>query len=68
MSPSTVICQNGISSNLPTGVIQIESDEFNQFNGWKYTTEALKQLEITKPEIDTNNFLEDWKLIVIQPE
>jgi hypothetical protein len=63
-----VNCENGISNLNPTGQIQIISDEHSQFNGWEYDTVFLNQPEITKTDIDTNNFLEDWKLIVIQPK
>ena len=67
ISSSEASCQNGISTQLPNGKIKILSDEYSQFNNWNYKTEFLKQIEITKSEIDTNNFLEGWKLIIIQP-
>ena len=68
IAPSEVSCKNANSNLNPQGQIQIISDEHSQFNGWKYETVFLNQLEITKPDIDTNNFFEDWKLIVIQPQ
>jgi len=67
LASTEVNCENEISNLNPKGQIQIVSDEHSRFNGWKYEAFFLSQPEITKPEIDTNNFLEDWKLIVIQP-
>ena len=60
-------CQNDNLTQEPTGNISFSSNGYSQFNGWSYTVKQLTSPEITKPEIDTNNFLEDWKLIVIQP-
>lgn len=67
LAPSDVRCKNEDSISNKEGQIQMIYDENNQFNGWKYETFDLPQPEITKPEIDTNNFFEDWKLIVIRP-
>ena len=68
LASSDVSCKNQNSNLNPQGQIQIMSDEHSQYNGWKYDAVFLKQPEINKPEIDTNNIFEDWKLIVIQPE
>jgi hypothetical protein len=65
---SDVICKNENLILNPQGNIQISFDEHSQFNGWKYDAVFLNQPEIIKSDIDTNNFLEDWKLVVIQPE
>jgi hypothetical protein len=68
LASSNVSCKNKNSILNPQGQIQMMSDEHSQFNDWKYDSVFLNQLEITKPEIDTNNIFENWKLIVIQPE
>jgi hypothetical protein len=67
LASSNASCNNGHSNLNPQGQIQIMPDEHSQFNDWKYYTVYLNQPEITKSDIDTNNFLEDWKLVVIQP-
>ena len=68
LASSDVSCKNQNSILNPQGQIQMMSNEHSQFNGWKYDAVFLNQPEITKPEIDTNNIFEDWKLIVIQPD
>ena len=67
LAQSDVRCENRDSILNPQGQIQMINDEHNKFNDWRYETFYLNQPEITKPEIDTNNFFEDWKLIVIRP-
>jgi len=67
-APSEVKCSNEDSILDPKGQIKIVFDEHIQFNGWKYNVIELKKPQITKPEIETNNIFENWKLIVIQPE
>jgi hypothetical protein len=67
LATTDVSCKNGNSILNPKGQIQTMFDEHSKFNGWNYETIFLNQPEILKPDIDTNNFLEDWKLIVIQP-
>jgi hypothetical protein len=68
IASSDVSCKNQNSILNPNGQIQMMSNEHSQFNGWKYDAVFLNQPEITKPEIDTNNIFEDWKLIVIQQQ
>jgi hypothetical protein len=68
LASSDVSCKNQNSILNPQGQIQMMSNEHSQFNGWKYDAVFLNQPEITKPEIDTNNIFEDWKLVVIQPD
>jgi hypothetical protein len=68
LASSDVSCKNHNSILNSQGQIQMLSNEQSQFNDWKYDAVFLSQPEITKPEIDTNNIFEDWKLIVIQPE
>ena len=60
-------CQNDNLTLEPAGKIKLSSNGQSQFNGWSYSVNQLTSPDITKPEIDTNNFLENWKLIVIQP-
>ena len=67
LASSNVSCTNKNSNLNPQGQIQMIFDEHSKFNGWKYNTVYINQPEITNSDIDTNNFLEDWKLIVIQP-
>jgi hypothetical protein len=68
LASSDVSCKNQNSILNPKGQIQMISNEHSQFNGWKYDAVYLNQPEITKPEIDTNNIFENWKLIVIQQQ
>lgn len=67
LAPSEVSCENTNSVLNPHGKIQMMFDEHSVFNEWNYDAYNLSQLEITNSDIDTNNFLEGWKLIVIQP-
>jgi len=68
LASSEVSCKNDKSILNPNGYIEITFDEHSQFNGWKYTVTELDKPKITKPEIDTNNIFENWKLVVIQPQ
>jgi hypothetical protein len=67
LAPADVNCKNADWILNPQGQIQMTFDEHSKFNGWNYEMIYLNQPEITKPDIDTNNFLENWKLIVLQP-
>ncbi len=66
LAPADVNCKNPDWILNPEGQIQMTFDEHSKFNGWNYEMIYLNQPEITKPDIDTNNFLENWKLIVLQ--
>jgi hypothetical protein len=67
LASSEVSCKNTDSDLNPQGKIQMMFDEHSKFNEWEYDTIYLNQPEITNSDIDTNNFLENWKLIVIKP-